>query len=126
MPKIEMGKKYQTRGRREVRIYAVDGGGGLNQVHGAYREATGWAPCHWSEDGRTQIQAWGCDAYDLIEVPVEHRLWVNVLRHGSGFFLNPFASRAEAEACAGRVSSAYPRIACIEIVFHEGDGLEGK
>jgi hypothetical protein len=47
---IDIDKKYRTRDGREVRIYAVDGGGS-HPVHGAIKSTEGW-DCHsWRRTG---------------------------------------------------------------------------
>lgn len=49
--KWEAGKEYRTRAGRVARIYATDGYGSW-PIHGAVRDATGWAPVQWMETGR--------------------------------------------------------------------------
>lgn len=62
-----MGKTYRTRDGREVRIYAVDGGG-LYPVHAAYLEPScGWISAIYTARGHQHCDE--CDAAaDLIEV----------------------------------------------------------
>jgi len=47
---IELGKQYKTRDGREVRIYAVDGGGEY-PVHGAIKYDGGWFSRCWAAKG---------------------------------------------------------------------------
>jgi hypothetical protein len=49
---VKKGKKYRTRGGREVRIYATNGGG-MKPIHGAIRQNKHtWFIFHWHEDGK--------------------------------------------------------------------------
>lgn len=54
---------------------------------------------------------------DLVNVPVKHKRWVNIYYYGGW----THHSRQEADECA--IGS---RLACIEIEFTEGQGLEDK
>ena len=59
--------------------------------------------------------------FDLINVPQKHKRWLNIYSGTNWPFLGThFATRAEAD------QEAYPntRIACIEIEFTEGEGLD--
>lgn len=122
---IEMGKKYQTRDRREVRIYAVDGEGQL-PVHGAIRQrdsGTGhdWTLRKWTAEGRVCV---GDSKYehDLVEVKARIKLvrWLNV--HLGGV-VTMHASRTSADKWA-----MVGRAACvrIEIDCEHGEGLEDQ
>jgi hypothetical protein len=82
---IELGKHYKTRDGREVRIYAVDGGGRF-PVHGAVKLDDGtWRQEEWTltrsyngeKDGHTLP-----NALDLIEVKprIQREVWVNVYK----------------------------------------------
>lgn len=75
---IGLGKKYRTRDGREVRIYAVDGGGD-EAVHGAtkYKDGTWWAYC-WNKFGFVDNS--GKSKADLIEVQPEvwHPIFINL------------------------------------------------
>lgn len=62
---IDPKRTYRTRDGREVRIYAVDGGG-LYSVHEAVLDSGGWINREWAEDG-TYCGEPGL-AIDLIEV----------------------------------------------------------
>ena len=59
---IELNKKYRTRDGREVRIYAVDGGGPF-PVHGAYKVGGDWYSEQWPKNG-----SYGGHDHDLFEV----------------------------------------------------------
>jgi hypothetical protein len=48
---IEMGKKYETRNNRPVRIYKIDAGGDY-PVHGAYELSNGWHLTVWTIHGK--------------------------------------------------------------------------
>lgn len=116
---IDINKRYRTRDGREVRIYAVDGGGGM-PVHGAVLARSGeWLTERWSAGGEWSPQDCAATPYDLIEVkPRIHReVWVNVYPD-----LEPsiFVSKQSADWHA--VSS---RIACVKLMIdcEEGEGL---
>lgn len=49
--KIEVGRFYQTRDKRKVRIYAVDGGGDGDPIHGAILNDDGWNVNNWTISG---------------------------------------------------------------------------
>ena len=56
---------------------------------------------------------------DLINVPVEHRRWVNFIRWADGVVsAYSYETRRQADLAATPA-----RIACVEVVFKEGDGL---
>lgn len=116
--KIEMGKTYKTRDGREVRIYAVDGGG-LYPVHGAVLHDGEWNPESWSVDGRwDRLNQRDGNSNDLIEVRprIVREVWVNVYPGG----LRGYTSREEAD---DRRSA--DRIACVRLTIdcEEGEGL---
>lgn len=68
---IDPAKAHRTRDGRAVRIYATDGGGGIN-VHGAVQHpAYGWLPESWFSNGRNSANI---DEYDLIEVTLADEL----------------------------------------------------
>lgn len=67
---IELGKKYRTRDGREVRIYAVDGGG-IFPVHGSILQGEGWTCEMWRDDGGYRTSAAESSKFDLIEVRPE-------------------------------------------------------
>lgn len=111
---IELGKQYKTRDGREVRIYAVDGGG-HKPIHGAIREGDGWFAASWLQGGVGALHI-----NSLIEVKprIKREVWVNVypgpivceLRH----------TKADADEDAMR-----NRIACVKLTIdcEEGEGL---
>jgi hypothetical protein len=121
---IELGKKYKTRDGREVRIYAVDGGGQF-PVHGAVNfSGTAWTPNEWSETGsHLGDPEFRIHDLDLIEVRprIRREVWLNVFRHDDGAeFFEACESKANADLIAGDA-----RIACVKVVIdcEEGEGL---
>lgn len=112
---IDPKKTYKTRDGREVRIYAVDGGGEY-PVHGAHYDGVRWSVCAWKKKGR--IFDDGECSLDLIEVRprIQREVWVNVYPKCSSIH----HSKDEAEAV-----SALHRIACVKLVIdcEEGTGL---
>lgn len=113
---IDANKPSKTRCGYPVRIYATDGGGTYS-VHGAYfRDGTWYGRC-WNAVGQ-----WvdGCreNDLDLIEVKPVKTMWLNV--HTD--HVSVFASRADADNRATLVEAV--RVACVEVTYTEGQGLE--
>lgn len=117
---ISMDKKYRTRDGREVRIYAVDGGGRY-PIHGAYyrEKLETWIPCCWTELGFTNNHGGLCDDM-LVEVKprIQREYWVNVYENIAGC---PFLTKEAAD----RQICNMNRIACVKITIdcEEGEGL---
>jgi len=123
---IELGKQYKTKGGREVRIYAVDGGGRF-PVHGAVKLNDGtWRQEEWTPTGSYNGEKDGHslpNAHDLIVVRprIQREVWVNVFRHDDGAeFFEACESKANADLIASDA-----RIACVKLVIdcEEGEGL---
>jgi hypothetical protein len=110
---IDPAKKYRTRDGREVRIYAVDGGG-PRPVHGAICEGREWVAYTWLHDGVA-----GLHCSNLIEVRprIQREVWVNVYSD----FDVAYRSRGEADG-----NALQRRIACVKLVIdcEEGHGLD--
>jgi len=113
---IDINKKYRTRDGREVRIYAVDGGG-MHPVHGSIKTSDGWRSFTWPSDGRI-----ACDENcgDLIEVKprIQRTVWLNVYTGGVSIWMH--SSKEEAD-----LHAEPKRHACykVEIDVEEGHGL---
>ena len=112
---IDISKKYKTRDGRDVRIYAVDGGGDC-PVQGAVYAAGEWLIMLW----RTNGWRWS-DAesnHDLIEVKPRHKreVWLNI-------FPDTMTMYSQKEKADNYADSR--RIACIkvELDFEEWEGL---
>jgi hypothetical protein len=119
MPLIEMGKKYQTRDGRPVRILATDAGGECPVV-ALTIDSDGGATFRCEPNGLYYPAGGVMHHMDLIEAPVAHTRWINVYANNirppsDGHY---YIRRADADR------GAKPdRIACIPISFKEGDGL---
>ena len=118
---IDKNKQYRTRDGREVRIYAVDGGGEYS-VHGAVRNPDGWKGLQFRSDGSVYDYE---TPSDLIEVKprIKREVWVNVFRHDGHMadeFLEMHDSKAKADMNIGDA-----RIACVKLTIdcEEGEGL---
>ncbi len=113
---IDPKKQYKTRDGREVRIYAVDGGGEFC-IHGAIKCTDGWANLMWDRDGAACLGRMVND--DIIEVRprIQREVWVNVYRDPRGGY---HESKYEADRYGGN------RIACVKLVIdcEEGHGLD--
>jgi hypothetical protein len=114
---IDPKKLYRTRDGREVRIYAVDGGGEY-PVHGAHYDGGRWSVCAWKKKGR--IFDDGECSLDLIEVRprIQREVWVNVYPYAEGDCYHDTREEADIEA-------SRHRIACVKLVIdcEEGEGL---
>jgi hypothetical protein len=113
---IDKNRTYRTRDGREVRIYAMDGGG-YWPIHGAMQlSCSGWAPASWDNHGNA-YNSFHRDG--LIEVRPRHKrtVWVNI--YGPESFTSHI-SREQAED-----EQDTNRIACIKVDldFEEGEGL---
>lgn len=115
---IAEGREIKTRDGKEVRIYAMDGGGNF-PIHGAIRASKSepWALRTWTGEGRHQLTI--TSALDLVIKPrtIEIAFWANVYEDGSYF---RYATKEEADTAA-----ASSRFACINIkrTVTEGEGL---
>ena len=110
---IDINKKYRTHDGREVRIYAMDGGGNY-PIHGAVME-DGWKQYRWLPDGTGVF-----DNDYLIEVKprIQQTVWLNI--YAKHVCPDVFNSKGNADLWASEC-----RIACVkvEIDFEEGEGL---
>ena len=114
---IDPAKKYRTRDGREVRIYAVDGGG-KDHIHGAVKNECGsWVAEQWYGGGK--YAHCGVHMKDLIEVKprIQREVWVNVYRD----IVEVFNTKHYAD-----IHSTNNRIACVKLVIdcEEGHGLD--
>jgi hypothetical protein len=78
-PTIELGKQYQTRDGREVKIYAVNAGGRY-PVHGAIKNSDDiWSAAAWTLNGSSIDEGIAIDQ-DFIEIKPKRKIefWVNV------------------------------------------------
>ena len=115
---IDPKKTYRTRDGREVRIYAVDGGGDFPN-HGAYHHPDGtWVPCQWIPSGK--FLAGSEHPRDLIEVKprIKREVWVNVYRDPTRDTLHHNGMNAD-------LGANMKRIACVKLTIdcEEGEGL---
>lgn len=111
---VEMGKEYQTRDGRPVRLLAVTD----EPVNSNGDTVVGVVDNDvetWQSDG-VYYRKWGSHASDLIKVKPERMVWVNIY-DGNDVGV-PQTSKQRADEAAG-----CGRIACIPITFREGDGL---
>jgi hypothetical protein len=112
---IDPKKQYKTRDGREVRIYAVDGGG-HRPVHGAIREGQVWVACAWFHDGVAGLH---CNALIEVKPRIQREVWVNVFEHCCGIH--------DTEDKAGYFdkNGLSIRIACVKLTIdcEEGEGL---
>ncbi len=119
MSKIEMGRVYRTRDGREVRIYAVDGGG-HRPVHGAIREDREWVAYTWLHDGVAGLH---CNSLIEVKPRIQREVWVNVYPDNCGIVVGKWALTKE---LADKAADRDYRIACVKLVIdcEEGHGLD--
>jgi len=117
---IDISKQYRTRGGREVRIYATDGGFEKCMVHGAMKNKMGyWEMTSWYTKHGGFYDNPDRHPHDLIEVRPRHKwtVWMNI--YGPESFTSHI-SREQAED-----EQDADRLACIKVDldFEEGEGL---
>lgn len=113
-PKFDPTKPVQTRDGKEARVYAVH----TNQsfaIHGAYYEGS-WRIHGWQMDGK---DAFAGNALDLINIPEEREVWVNIYKGKDTYSRYAYFSREEALTDKGKGC-----IACVKVKFKIGEGLE--
>jgi len=112
---IDINKKYRTRDGREVRIYAVNGGGHW-PIHGSIKDDLHpfWVQTSWDENGK-----YNYPEGDLVESKprIKQKMWVNVY---PDHCLGAYHEKKHADEMA-----APHRIGCVqvEIDIEEGEGL---
>lgn len=129
MKPIEMGKEYQTRDGRKVRVLAVDLKN--NTAYSVVAALTDHAGTErvsvFTKDGQRFMGQH--DTNDLIETPKPFRIerWVNVFRCevGSGLMTESGLFTKTHYSPEDATLQAYNRIACVRVIIegHEGDGL---
>jgi hypothetical protein len=98
---IEMGKKYQTRDGRAVRILATDMKGGDASVIGLVMGANGTEfPACWRTSGRTLEMGVTISEGDLVPVPTKHEMWVLITDNNPYRDIGPERYPTLAEAVA--------------------------
>ena len=111
---IDINKKYRTRDGREVRIYALDGGG-LNPVQGAIKDAASawWGLSRWNEQGRISVTDFPSD---LVEVKprIKRTVWLALYPLDDVWVVSGDCTAVE-KGCLACVK--------VEIDCEEGEGL---
>ena len=99
---IEMGKQYQTRDGRAVRILCVDGPNLLRPVIGCVEGD--YSALMWMPDGTFFTNDDSPHHLDLIPVPTKHEGWIPIIKEDDGIhWANGFVqetSEAAATICA--------------------------
>ena len=113
---IDINKKYRTRDGREVRIYAVDGGGGCPVQGTIFSKELGWLLATWSMDGCALNDI--DHPADLVEVKprIKRTVWVNVFPNA----MTMYPDKEKADHYAGSARTACVKV---EIDCEEGEGL---
>lgn len=116
---VDLSKPVQTRNGHEVRIYTTKGACDEDPVVGEYLSKNqGWITASWRIDGSRATNY--LHATWLVNVPQQHTVTVNVYNNNFGsIWIVGHDSRSEADEDAQK-----ERIACFEVTFTEGEGLE--
>lgn len=118
MTQISLDKHYKTRDGREVVLVALAPaleGECSYPVIGYIKSTDGRInPSSWTRAGEWLITGEGYDA-NLVEVPKKYTQWLNIY---PGERIFPYPSKQEADKGSGS-----ERIACIEVIYTEGEGL---
>lgn len=116
---IDFDKPVQTRDGRRVEIYTIAGQSKGRPVVGEYLSADhGWVVRSWTHGGHCLSEKESAD--DLVNVPNQHTVWVNVFsKHGAELYYGCSHTRSDAD-----IVFSTDRIACVEVSFTEGEGLE--
>jgi len=111
---IDINKKYRTRDGREVRIYAVDGGGGCPVQGTIFSKELGWLLATWSMDGCALNDI--DHPADLVEVKprIKRTVWLAVYPLDDVWIVSDDCTAVE-KGCLARVK--------VEIDCEEGEGL---
>jgi len=114
---IDWDKPVQTRDGLEVRIYTTKGQDEELPVVGDYFDSSGfWMLDRWKFDGTSRLRP----GHDLVNVvPKQHTVTINVYRYDGVIQVRSHVNRADADQ---RTTDS--RIACIEVTFIEGEGLD--
>lgn len=114
---IDWSKPVQTRDGRPVEIITAKARGQYSMLGYIGDRPALWA---WDRDGRWSAHS-SPDVNDLINVPEERELWLNVYEDGEGY---AHVTRTLAENGERiRVDKTIPRIACVHVKYRVGEGL---
>lgn len=116
---IDWDKPVKTRDGCEVRIYTNEGRLMHYPVVGEYRNGDGFQIGRWTSEGHWSCLRIHAEDRDLINVPQKHTVWVNVYKSHNSLSILNYDSRRIADQLVQE-----GRIACIEVTFTEGEGLE--
>ncbi len=111
---ISLDKEYETRDGRPVKLFMVDGGGNY-PVLGAIFSRNEWTAQHWTAEGQFSKSESRSDL-DLVEKPKTIKGWINMYKNRASIV---YSSKELADE-----GSCSDRIACIQVGFKEGDGLD--
>ncbi len=118
---IDFNKPVQTRDGRKVRILCTDAKCGMPIVALVMANTGTEVPVAYYKDGAI-FNSTNDSGADLINVPEEHTVWVNIQKaHKEG--LEPgLAILHKTRMIADNY--AVNRIACIKVTYTEGEGLD--
>ena len=117
MNKFDPTKPVQTRDGRKARIICTDYKGSIQPVIAIIDEGDRESVHWYNKDGRFLTIAQETRD-DLINVPEKRKVWVNINSSGSTY---GYQCREVADEMADS-----RRIACKELEYYEGEGLEGE
>lgn len=114
---VDLSKPVQTRDGREVKIYTTKGAHKIYLIVGEHLNCGDeWEPTRWRADGTVEPN-WPIER-SLINVPQQHTVWINVYRGQASMSFH------HADKTSANKAFTEGRIACIEVTFQEGEGLE--
>jgi hypothetical protein len=119
--KVEIGKEYQTRDGRAVRLFVTDARDPEHPVSGEYCATLGrWVLMAWQADGRCTCHGSNPSPIDLIpkEKRVKETLWINRYGQTASYYVH--GTRGAADAACGNGRTECIRV---EIDVPEGEGL---
>lgn len=115
MELLDLTKPVQTRDGRQVRILCTDMIGTFPMVGLIKGHCGDEDVAMWTSDGKYRLFD-DCE-HDLMNVPEKHSVWINFYKSGMRYGWH--TSKEMADRQAGE-----DRIACVNVVFNDGDGLE--
>ncbi len=118
---VDLSLPVQTRDGREVRIYTIAGESRECPVIGEQQQSNGcWSVASWHINGKFIMNS--TTNSDLFNVPRQHTGQINFYRAADGTIMRCCLFHND-KATANKNSHG-DRIACIEVTFTEGEGLE--
>jgi len=118
---VDISKPVSTRDGREVRIYTQQGRHPTRVVVGEVCDGADVSLDRWYANG-SYFNDGRLSKSDLVNVLQKHTVWVNIYPHaGCG---TPVSFKTHGDRASADEHAKADRIACFEVTFTEGEGLE--